>query len=182
MSAFLSAEKFMAQRLIFLILFFSGASWSQTANHSWEGYAQASLTKTESILGDSATGFRVGTVWKPDPAFGLVADFASQSGSGIGKSTYATFMGGPRFYSAENFHLSGFLQALGGAYRASKISQLQKSTQWGYIVGGGAGFDIRLVDHLALRPLEYDLMFLGSGSGVTLVPRVSSGLVLRFGR
>jgi|ERR1700731_2509822 len=172
----------MAQRLIFLVLLVSGAAWSQTANHSWEGYVQASGTKTESILGDSATGFRVGTVWKPEHQFGLVADFASQSVSGSGKSTYATFIGGPRFYSAENFRLSGFLQALGGAYRTSKISQFQKGTQWGYIVGGGAGFDIRLVDHLALRPLEYDLMFLGSGSGVTLVPRVSSGLVLRFGR
>ena len=170
----------MVQRVIFFVLFFSGGSWSQTT--TWEAYAQASHTKTESIVEGSATGFRVGTVWKPDPAFGLIADFASQSSSGIGKSSYATFISGPRFYSAENFRLSGFLQALGGAYRASKISQFQKSTQWGYIVGGGAGFDIRLVDHLALRPLEYDLMFLGSDSGVTLVPRVSSGLVLRFGR
>jgi hypothetical protein len=172
----------MAQRLIFLVLLVSGVAWSQTANHSWEAYAQASLTKTDSILGDSATGFRLGTSWKPDPAFGLVLDLASQSGSGTRKFTYTTFMGGPRFYSAENFRLSGFVQALGGAYRASTTSQFQKSAQWGYILGGGAGFDIRLVDHLALRPVEYDLMFLGGGGGVTLVPRVSSGLVFRFGR
>jgi hypothetical protein len=140
------------------------------------------LTNTNLIFGDSAGGVRLGTTWKPVPFFGLVADVGFQSGSGnSGSFNYTTFMGGPRFYSGESFRLSGYLQLLGGVYRAGTTINSRKSTDWNSLFGGGAGFDIRLTNHIALRPLEYDLLIAGKNPSAVLAARVSTGLVFRIG-
>lgn len=176
----------MARRLIFLailVIGFTGLAWSQARDYSWEAYAQASSTNTNLIFGNPAGGVRLGTTWKPVPSFGLVADVGLQSGSGgSGSFSYTTFMGGPRIYSGERIRLSGFLQALGGAYRAATTLNSKKSTDWNYLCGGGAGFDMRLTDHIALRPLEYDLLIAGRDPSGVFVARLSAGLVFRFGR
>jgi hypothetical protein len=155
------------------------AGWAQNTNHSWEVYAQASRTNTDLIFAESAIGFRVGTVWKPEPSFGVVADFALQPDSGSKEHSFTSLLGGPRFYSPEHYRLSGFLQALGGAYRAGVPGQ---SAHWDYMWGGGTGVDIRLAEHIALRPLEFDLMFIGGDAGPLLTARGSSGIVFSFGR
>ena len=175
----------MMQHVILLTIFVIGladAARSQTRDHSWETAVQASSTNTNLIFGDSATGFRFATTWKPAPRFGLVADFASQSGSSSSQEfSFNTLMGGPRVYSGEGIRLSGFLQALGGVYKSSVTVNARKSTDWNYIWGGGAGFDIRVTNHIALRPLEYDLLWAGSDPAPLLIARVSSGVVFRFG-
>jgi opacity protein-like surface antigen len=159
-----------------LVIGLAGSALSQTTNHSWEVHAQVSQTNTNLIFGESAVGFRLGTAWKPSPSFGLVADFSSQPNSGSKEISFTSFMGGPRVYSDERYRLSGFLQALAGAYR----SATRQSTSWNYIWGAGAGVDIRVTEHVALRPLEFDLMLLGSNPSGVLAARASSGLVFRF--
>jgi hypothetical protein len=172
----------MTQRLIFLVIGLACSAWSQVANHSWEVYAQASATNTDLVLGGKVAGFRLGTAWTPDRPFGLVADFGLQSTSDrSGNFSFTTIMGGPRICSREHSRLSGFLQAWGGAYRAGVTVNSHKTTEWQSIWGGGAGVNIRLTDLLILRPLEYDLLLAGRDPSAVLAPRVSSGLVFRFG-
>lgn len=186
-------KKLVRQRLFFLAVCFlalqtaySQNVYSQTArsptehleamDHSWEVHAEVSSSNTQTLLGERGTGFRTGATWKPDPAFGLVTDFEFQPGS----RSFTSAMGGPRFYSGEHYRLSGFLQALGGGYRAKASSVT--GAAWHYRWGGGGGVDIRITHNVVFRLFEYDLTFIGADSGPLLCARGASGLVFRFGR
>jgi hypothetical protein len=159
--------------LLMLSLLTSAASaqWEQQ-DHSSEIYALASASDT-SPGSATAAGFCFGGAWKPSPRVGLVANFGRHFVSGAHLS-FNTFMVGPRFYSEEQYRLSGFFQVLAGAEHTTTAGQ---PTNWNVVLAPGVGADIRLTDRLVWRAVAVDLT-LTRGPGLL---RVSSGFAFRLG-
>ena len=168
---------------IILLFFFSLPAWSQTEDHSWEAYVQASHANTNLLLDTSTSGLRLGAVWKPSSPFGLVADLGLHRGSQDGRRVnYTTMMAGLRLSTSERNSISAFVQGQGGVYRTSGASLFPEERHWSYILSLGGGVDIRIVDPIALRLLQIDLALPRgpAGSPVSVVS-VSAGIVFRFG-
>jgi hypothetical protein len=175
--------------LLFAVFLASFAFAQEPFTHSGEIYALASAGASDTFpqesTGDkrSAAGFRLGGVWKPAPFIGLVADFGRHSASNSSDSfSFTTIMIGPRVYSHETFHLSGFAHLLGGVHRTAVTVASGPSTEWRSLWSAGAGVDIRLKGGLAFRAVEGDLMLVGHSPGPLLGGRISSGFVYRFGQ
>src|ERR1700743_3299500 len=130
---------------IILLFLFSLPAWSQTEDHSWEAYVQASHANTNLLLNTSTSGLRLGAAWKPSSPFGLVADLGLHRGSQEGRrGNYTTLMAGLRMSSSERGYASAFIQGRGGAYRTSGHALSPEEMGWGYILSGGGGVDIRV--------------------------------------
>ena len=142
---------------------------------------------------------------------GLVADFGGFDNtrvtlsSSTGSRTLAadgsahTYMFGPRLSYRTHSRFTPFGQALvGGAYASNvTISGCTGSTScqplaydWGFAIMVGTGFDIRINDYLAIRPIQAEYLLThftnptlpsGSERGWQNNGRFSSGIVLRFG-
>jgi hypothetical protein len=164
----------IAVLIAFLGLVSSPATSQENSTPRFEAYALAS--NWGSGAGTSSSGFRLGGAWRPQPRFCLVADVSHHFNSDD-HSRLTALMAGPRFYSHERFRMSGFAQLLLGSQRLS-FSGAAGQTAWNFIVAPGAGFDVRLTNHLALRPLELELT-LNRGSGLL---RASSGFAFKFGK
>jgi hypothetical protein len=134
-------------------------------DHSVEIYALAAVAGSPETT--PAPGFGIGAAWRLSPEVRLVADFGKHFGS-ANQLAFNSVMVGPRFYSEEQYRLSGFVQVLTGGAQ-SRV----RHADWGFVLAPGAGVDIRLTDKLTLRPLQVDWI---------LGPlRVSSGFAFRFG-
>jgi hypothetical protein len=167
---------------IILLFLFSIPVWSQTEDHSWEAYVQASRANTDLLLDAATSGFHVGAVWKPASPFGLVGDFGLQRGSSEGRKIgYTTIMAGPRLSTSERNNLSAFVQGLGGVYWTSGYSIFPEETHWSYILSASGGVDMRVIDHIAVRLLQIDLALPRGSAGPVGVATVSAGVVFRFG-
>jgi hypothetical protein len=167
---------------IILLFLFSMPVWSQTEDHSWEAYVQASRANTNLLLDAATSGLHIGGAWKPASPIALVGDFGSQRGSREGRKIgYTTIMGGPRLSSSERNGLSAFVQGLGGVYRTSDYSVFPQKTPWSYILSASGGVDIRVIGHIAVRLLQVDLALPHEPAGPVGVATVSAGVVFRFG-
>jgi hypothetical protein len=185
--------KRLVVRLFFLAMFcveFHNSAISQTAdtssntvNHSWEGYAEASTSNTANLFGESGAGFRVGVGWKRYPGWGLVGDFESQPNSGSKHQSFTSAMAGPRVYFFSDSHGgSGFWQILGGAYRANFPPEAPRGAAWRYRVGAGLGADMRITRNITARLFELDFTFVGADVNPLFAPRASTGIAFCFGR
>lgn len=146
---------------------------------SGEVVAMASAISGEDIPGSSgnAAGFCLGAAWKPSPDVGVVIDFGRHfvSDNHVGLTSV---MGGVRLYSRERYRASGFVHVLFGARRAAYSAGFGPPATWDWMFTPGAGFDIRLTDRIAFRPLQLDLTWTRSPG----LLRASSGFVFNFGR
>jgi hypothetical protein len=154
------------------------ASHDANMNYSWETYAEASTSNTDSLFGERGVGFRVGVGWKPDPSLELVADFESQPSK---NQRFTSVMVGPRFYLSDGRRISGFWQVLGGAYRANFPVEAPRSAAWHYRWGGGLGVDAHITRNLAVRLFEFDITFVGTDVSAVLTPRAATGIAFCFG-
>ena len=111
---------------------------------------------------------------------GIVGDVGGYHSSPVGGSvnTY-TFLVGPRF-SLRGERVTPFAQVLfGGAHLTAGAGGFSTSvTPFAISVGGG--IDLRISQHVALRP-QLDYLALRSGGQTGNVGRASLGLVFRFG-
>jgi len=153
----------------------------------YEVYAQGSAIGNGAMNGNftkflgPAPGFRVGAAVNSAYRLGLVGDFGYYRFSDhTGRASLATLMIGPRVFTPERFRSSWFLQGLVGGARWSVDSVPQKFTHRKLIASLGGGLNIRLTDHLALRPFEMEFVLANTRSQ-TLDARFSSGFVIRFG-
>ncbi len=159
----------MSRFKIFLVLgLMTSVAFAQRneLDHSGEIYALAAVAGSPET--SPAPGFSIGAAWRLSPEVSLVADFGKHFGS-ANQLEFNSFMVGPRFYSEEQYRLSGFVQVLTGAGQ-SRV----RPADWGYVLAPGAGVDIRLTDKFTLRPLQVDWILPGA-------LRVSSGFAFRFG-
>ncbi len=127
---------------------------------------------------------------------GLVADLGanyigSVNGIGINNTTF-TYLFGPRF----NWRLSRFtpyVQTLVGgarfsnAYDPGSPSPLLGVSETTFAAAIGGGVDVRLTDHIALKPIQVEYLMTQLPSTFVNVNQVqnnlrySAGVVLRFG-
>ena len=175
--------------LLFAVFLASSAFAQESVTQSAEIYALASAVASNTFPQNSTggrpsvAGFRLGGVWKPAPFVGLVADFGRQSRSNSSDSiSFTTILIGPRVYSHETLHMSGFAHLLGGVHRTAVTATARPSSEWRSLWSAGAGVDIRLKGGLAFRAVEADVMVVGHSPAPLLGGRLSSGFVYRFGQ
>jgi outer membrane protein OmpA-like peptidoglycan-associated protein/opacity protein-like surface antigen len=143
--------------------------------------------------------------------FGLVADFGGYDNSKVtlfsptasrtfdSDGTAYTYLFGPRFSYRHYERVTPFVQALIGGATATSVtiagcagdpSCTPLSSENSFAASLGAGFDIKLTHHIALRLIEGDFLltnfrspFAGNQSDQSWQKnvRLSSGLVFRFG-
>jgi hypothetical protein len=112
---------------------------------------------------------------------GITGDFGGyhKSQAGVTFNTY-TYLGGPRFSYRKSSRVTPFAQVLVGGARGSLTGFGGSGSANGFAYSAGAGVDLGLTKHLALRPqLDYIGMRF-SGNTVNTV-RGSFGIVFRFG-
>ena len=117
----------------------------------------------------------------------LVADLSGHYGSFAGADlSQITFLAGARYVWGRSHRLRPFGQALGGGVHskssfvdASGTSFSDSHTGWGGALGGGA--DYRLSRRWAARG-QVELLLLHSAGTWDRDPRLSLGVVYRFGR
>lgn len=162
--------------LVFITSPLPGVAQNSFDRGSGEIFAMASVSSGEDIPGSSgnAAGFCIGAAWKLSPDAGVVIDFGRHfvSDQHVG---FTSVMGGVRLYSGERYRTSGFFHVLFGAQRTARFGP---PATWDLMFTPGAGFDIRLTDRIAFRPLQLDLTWTKSPG----LLRASSGFVFNFGR
>ena len=110
---------------------------------------------------------------------GFLGDFGAYHASPFGSSlnTY-TFLAGPRFSARNRSRITPFAQALiGGAHLTAGGSSGSVTP---FAIGGGGGIDVRMTEHLALRP-QLDYLALRSNGATLNSVRGSIAAVFRFG-
>jgi hypothetical protein len=113
--------------------------------------------------------------------FGIVGDFGGYHSSPFGASlnTY-TFLVGPRFSLRRNDRVTPFVQVLvGGAHLAAGAGSFSASVT-PFVMSAGGGIDLRISQHVALRP-QVDYLAFRSGGQTGNAGRASLGIVFRFG-
>lgn len=114
------------------------------------------------------------------PWFSVEGDFgyhhATVSGVGVG---LFEFLGGPRF-TAHHGNTDIFVHGLIGGTNISAGALGASASVTAFTFGGGAGVDIGLKQHLAVRVIQADVLpSVYSGSWVTPI-KLSAGIVIRF--
>ncbi len=130
--------------------------------------------------GESQHGGSISAAGNINNWLGIVGDVGGYHSSpfGVSLNTY-TFLFGPRF-SLRAGKVTPFVQTLvGGAHMtASAFGMSQGTTPFAMSAGGGV--DLRLSQHVALRP-QVDYIALRSQGQTLNAGRASMGLVFRFG-
>jgi hypothetical protein len=164
--------------LVFITSPLLGIAQNRFDRSSGEIFAMASVLGGDDIPGSatSAAGFSLGGAWKPSPEVGVVVDFGRHFVSESHVS-FTSAMAGLRLYSGERYRTSGFFHVLFGAQRTGYSVGAGTPATWDFMMAPGGGFDIRLTDRVAFRPLQVDLT-LGRSAGFL---RASSGFVFNFG-
>jgi hypothetical protein len=111
---------------------------------------------------------------------GVVGDFGAYHSSPLGVSLNTfTFLFGPRF-SLRVGKVTPFVQTLvGGAHLNASASGISAGTT-PFAMSAGGGVDLRLSQHLALRP-QVDYIALRSSGQTLNAGRASVSIVFRFG-
>ena len=123
--------------------------------------------------------------------FSAVADFTGESTASVNNGgqglSLISFTFGPRFSFAFHRRFAPFAQGLFGAvhgfnsYFPVTAGPTNAATDFAMIAGGG--FDLRIVRHIAIRPIEADYFLTRLPNGINGAQnnlRLSAGIVLRF--
>jgi hypothetical protein len=113
--------------------------------------------------------------------FGIVGDLGGYHSSPFGASLDTfTFLVGPRFSLRRNDKVTPFVQVLvGGAHLTAGGGGFSASVT-PFVMSAGGGIDLRISQHVALRP-QVDYLAFRSGGQTGNGGRASLGIVYRFG-
>jgi opacity protein-like surface antigen len=145
------------------------------------------------ITGSGGSGY---VVCNLNRVVGLVADFGAyrngtEHGSLDGDTTF-TYLFGPRFSWRRWSRITPYTQFLFGGARisgafANADGVVSTSAQNSFALAAGAGIDIAVAQHIAIKPIQLDYAltqasgFAGNRIGVQNGFRYSAGIVFRFG-
>jgi len=130
--------------------------------------------------GESQHGGTISIAGNVNNWFGIVGDFGAYHSAPLGASlnTY-TFLFGPRV-SLRAGKVTPFVQTLfGGAHMNASAYGISAGLT-PFAMSAGGGVDLRLSQHIALRP-QVDYIALRSSGQTLNAGRASMGLVFRFG-
>jgi hypothetical protein len=107
---------------------------------------------------------------------GVVGDYGlyHTQPSGFGGINFHSFMAGPRFSYRSSSRVTPFAQVLVGGFHGLS------TTGFAWSVGGG--LDVKVSEHIAIRPVQAEYMMLRAEGEILNCGRVSAGIVFRFGR
>ena len=130
--------------------------------------------------GESQHGGNIPIAGNVNSWFGIVGDFGAYHNSPLGVSlnTY-TFLVGPRF-SLRAGRVTPFVQTLFGGAHMNAAANGVSAGLTPFAMSAGGGVDLRLSQHIALRP-QVDYIALRSSGQTFNAGRAAIGLVFRFG-
>lgn len=107
---------------------------------------------------------------------GVVGDYGlyHTQPSGFAGINFHSFMAGPRFSYRSSSRVTPFAQVLVGGFHGLS------TTGFAWSVGGG--LDVKVSEHIAIRPVQVEYMMLRAQGDNLNCARVSAGIVFRFGR
>jgi hypothetical protein len=131
------------------------------------------------IRSDSANlnGWNAAVQGNVNSWFSVVGDFSGHYFPPANLNIH-TFTFGPRFTYRGHERVQPFVHALFGGARASVLGV--SDTAFAANVGGGV--DIKAADWLAIRAIQADALITRFGGTTTADPRLSFGVVFRFGK
>jgi len=108
--------------------------------------------------------------------FGVAADYGlyHTQPAGFGGINFHTFTVGPRFSYRSSGRVTAFGQVLAGGFHGLDTN--------GFAMSAGGGLDIKVSEHVAIRPVQAEYMLLRAQGDNLNCARVSAGIVFRFGR
>jgi opacity protein-like surface antigen len=164
------------KRLIFVVTLAALAAIPASAQ-SVDASLSYSYFRLGGSGGENQNGISGSIAYKPNRWLGIVGDFGGYhaSPSGVSLNTY-TYLFGPRVSLPNPSGFTPFAQALLGGSRIT-AEGFGDTNQFAYSLG--AGVDIKLLPHLALRP-QADYVGLNTPGSHTNCARVSVGLVVHF--
>lgn len=110
--------------------------------------------------------------------FGLVGDFSGNYLPQANAHIY-TYTFGPRFSYRKHARVTPFFHTLVGGAR---IGVSGAGSESGFAANIGGGVDIKVNDHFAVRAIQADGLITRFGGTTTADPRLSFGVVFRFGK
>lgn len=142
------------------------------------------LQKWNSSWGDSARGVAVDfakTVRRSgNSAIAVVADVSRTRFSG--EETDTGFVGGVRFKFRTRETVSFFVQGTGGlVHWAEDDFGFGAFSGNDYVVGGGAGVQVKVNDRIDVKPIQFDLWLTPKYKG-EYVARLAFGVVYKIGK
>jgi Outer membrane protein beta-barrel domain len=107
--------------------------------------------------------------------FGVVGDYGlyHTQPSGFGGINFHSFTVGPRFSFRSSSKITPFAQVLVGGFHGLSTT--------GFALSVGGGLDVKVSEHLAIRPFQVEYMLLRAQGDNLNCGRVSAGIVFRFG-
>jgi hypothetical protein len=129
-------------------------------------------------------GWEVGGAYKVFGPLALAADFSDTSGSFQGANTHLrTYLVGPQLRFPGP--ISPFVHFLAGAAHESIDTSrgpliTTGPTQTAFATTIGAGFDLKVLPFISLRPIQVEYLLTHFNSKTQNQPRISAGIVLRF--
>jgi hypothetical protein len=166
--------------LVLTTLFITGSVYAQETPRAEISVAYSFL-RLGGTGGLNQNGGSVSIAGNVNRWFGVVGDVGGYHSSPFGASlnTY-TFLVGPRFSLRGNDRVTPFVQVLvGGAHLAAGAGGFSTSVT-PFVISAGGGIDLRISQHVALRP-QVDYLAFRSGGQTGNAGRASLGIVFRFG-
>ncbi len=134
----------------------------------------------------SLSGWEASAAYKPTQWLGLVGDFSGHYGTVQGTTVHLhTFMAGPQISLPgavspfAHVLIGGATQTTGAGSVSSGnaiIAASETSAAWAV----GAGIDIKVLPHVALRAIQLDYLLTHFNSSIQNEPRASAGIVIAF--
>jgi outer membrane protein with beta-barrel domain len=165
--------------LVVTIVFLAGPAFA-------EDFPRADVSVGYSFLrlggtgGTSQNGASASIAGNVNSWFGVVGDVGGYHSSPFGASlnTYS-FLFGPRF-SLRSKRVTPFVQVLFGGARLAAGAGGFSASVTPFVISAGGGIDLRMSQHVALRP-QLDYLNFRHGGQSGNAARASLGIVFRFG-
>jgi hypothetical protein len=109
--------------------------------------------------------------------FGIVGDFSGHYFPLANVNLY-TYTFGPRLSYRKNARVTPFVHALVGGARVGGGGV----SETGFAANVGGGIDIKASESIAIRAIQVDALVTNLGGSTTTDPRLSFGVVFRFGK
>jgi Outer membrane protein beta-barrel domain len=167
-------------RLVLTFVLIAGSAHAQDAPRA-EVSVGYSFLRLDGTGGFNQNGGSVSIAGNLTSWLGIVGDFGAyhSSPSGVGLDTY-TYLAGPRFSLRKNARVTPFAQVLfGGAHLSAGAAGFSASIN-PFVMSAGGGIDLRVSQHVALRP-QFDYLNFRASGQTGNGGRPSLAVVFRFG-
>ena len=147
-------------------------------------YERANLSNFDPLNTEGISGETLQLTGYLNRNFGITADVTRMYGSNVAQSglnvTRYSYLFGPTYALRTASSVTPFVHVLFGEdHERSSSSFLPDISNNSFAVDFGGGVDIKLVDHVALRPAQLDIMHTSHGGGESTF-RYTAGVVFRF--